>query len=64
MAGDRFFLLAIAGFSAAPAFQSARRAGGGELPEENEIARLPDPAFRDLSFGRACGQDTLPYQAR
>jgi hypothetical protein len=45
MAGDRFFLLAIAGFSAAPAFQSARRAGGGELPEENEIARLPDPAF-------------------
>jgi hypothetical protein len=45
MAGDRFFLLAIAGFSAAPAFQSARCAGGSELPEENEIARLPDPAF-------------------
>jgi hypothetical protein len=41
MAADRFFLLAIAGFSEALAFLSARLAGGGELSEENEIARVP-----------------------
>jgi len=35
-----FSWLAIAGFSAALAFLSARLADG-ELPEENEIARVP-----------------------
>jgi hypothetical protein len=39
IAGDRFSF-AIAGFSAALAFLSARLAGG-ELSEENEIARVP-----------------------
>jgi hypothetical protein len=43
IAGDRFFLRAVAGFSAALAFLSARLAGGGELSEENEIVRVSLP---------------------